>query len=110
MKQLVMLCIFIIITFSGCSAQDTRAGLKEALVGKWESADGYQVEFFVDGIGFIPGVPGSIPDNTFEYTVDDETHITLLMGDQSFSIEILIEGDELTWKDSLGEVSYTRQK
>lgn len=110
MKRLVILCLFILIAFSGCTTQDKQTGLKEELVGKWESTDGYEVEFFVDGTGFIPGVAGSIPDNTFEYSVDDETHITLSMGDQSFAIEVMIDGNELTWKDSLGEVSYTRKK
>lgn len=110
MKRIMILSIFFLMAFSGCSTPVSQAGLKEALIGKWESTDGYQVEFFADGTGFIPGVAGSIPDSTFEYTLNDDTHITLSMGGQNYAIEILIEGDELTWKDTLGEVSYTRLK
>jgi hypothetical protein len=55
-------------------------------------------------------VEGKIPDSTFVYTVIDGSHITINLGGQKFTIEILIDGDNLTWKDSLGEVKYTRVK
>jgi hypothetical protein len=84
--------------------------LKEKILGTWENTSGFTIQFNSGGTGFIPGVAGEIPDSSFTYTVVDESHIQMNFQGQAFNIEITINDDQLTWKDNLGEVTYTRVK
>jgi hypothetical protein len=52
----------------------------------------------------------AIADSNFLYTVIDESHIQFDLQGQTITIEITINDDQLTWKDDLGVVSYTRVK
>ncbi len=93
---------------SACSP--SKKSLADAIIGSWKNTDGYTIEFKSAGQGFIPGVPGKIPDSDFVYTVIDDSHIQIDLAGQKNTIGISIDGDQLTWKDALGEVSYTRVK
>ena len=53
---------------------------------------------------------GSIPDSTFSYKIIDEQHVEMDAQGQQATIEFHINGDQLTWKDAIGEVIYTRVK
>ena len=92
------------------SCAQAKKSLADDIVGTWKDKDGYTIQFKSGGSGFIPGVAGSIPDSTFVYSIVDDSHIKIDLQGQSQTIEILISGDQLTWKDELGEVIYTRVK
>jgi hypothetical protein len=109
MKRFLIAVFIILVGLSACTS-DPRARLEKEIVGNWVSSDGFSIQFSSDGGGFIPGVEGKIPDSQFVYTVNDGTHVSINLGGQTFNIEILIDGDNLTWKDNLGEVKYTRAK
>jgi len=102
-KILIVLVLFLLLT--GCASKNS---LDQAILGTWTDSSGYKIQFFVGGRGFIPGVPGKIPDSDFTYAIIDEQHITLETQGIKVTIEIHIKDDILTWKDSLGEVTYNR--
>lgn len=107
MKRFLFLLLFGLL-LAACAGNS--GGLKEDLLGTWQNPDGFQIKFYRDGGGFIPGVPGKIPDSAFTYTIVDETHIQVVLQGQPYTIEVKIVDDVLTWKDSIGEVEYTRVK
>jgi hypothetical protein len=108
MKKLALiLAIFLFVLTSCVSAQKT---LGDEILGTWKNSEGFNIEFRSGGIGFIPGVAGQIPDANFNYTIVDESHVQLDLQGQRQTIQITIAGEKLTWKDDLGEVSYTRVK
>ncbi len=109
MKRFLLAMFIIGVGLSAC-APNQKARLEKAIVGNWVSSDGFSLQFSADGSGFIPGVEGKIPDSTFVYTVIDGSHVSLNLAGQRVTIEVLIDGDNLTWKDDLGEVKYTRAK
>jgi hypothetical protein len=109
MKRILIALLILLVGAAAC-APDPKASLEKAIVGNWTSADGFAIQFSADGGGFIPGVVGAIPDSKFVYTVMDGSHVEINLQGQKFTIEVLIDGDNLTWKDSLGEVKYTRVK
>jgi hypothetical protein len=84
--------------------------LGNEVLGTWVNSNGFRIEFRSGGSGFIPGVPGAIPDSTFSYSIIDDTHIQINLQGQIQTIEIRVTGDQLTWKDALGEVTYQRVK
>ncbi len=109
MKRVFIALFILLVGLSAC-APNPKARLENSIVGNWLSSDGFSIQFKGDGSGFIPGVEGKIPDSQFVYTVIDGSHISINLGGRIFKIEILIDGDNLTWKDDLGEVKYTRAK
>jgi len=101
----IMIALFLL---TSCS--QPKNTLAEEIIGTWENTSGFTIQFNSGGTGFIPGVAGEIPDSSFSYTLVDESHIQMNFQGQLFTIEITINDDQLTWKDNLGEVSYTRVK
>src|SRR5574341_1433439 len=108
MKRTFFALTIVLLLLASCSRQ--KNSLADDILGTWENTSGYTIQFKEAGIGFIPGVVGKIPDSNFIYTVMDESHIQMTLQGQKFTVEITIDGDQLTWKDTLGEVSYTRVK
>ncbi len=92
------------------SCAPAKITLVDDILGTWKNNEGYTIQFKDGGTGFIPGVPGKIADSSFTYTVTDNSHINIDVGGHIQTIEIHISGDQLTWKDDLGEVAYTRVK
>lgn len=107
MKKILTFFVLVLI-LAGCARSDN--GLKQQLPGTWQNPQGFQIRFDAGGGGFIPGVKDAIPDTPFTYTIVDDTHIRMDAQGQSQVIEIHISEDTFTWKDSLGEVKYTRVK
>lgn len=68
------------------------------------------MQFNANGTGFIPGVPGAIPDSQFAYTVLDASHVSIDLNGATYQVEIYVDGDTLTWNDSLGQVVYHRSR
>ena len=108
MKRIFLALALVLLLLTSCAP--AKKSLGEEIVGTWVNEDGFSIQFESGGNGFIPGVPGSIPDSNFAYTVTDDSHIKIDLGGQIESIEIKISGDQLTWKDALGDVAYTRVK
>jgi len=108
MKRIIFSLAIVLLLLTSCTSQKNK--LAEEILGTWENTSGFTIEFKSGGTGFIPGVAGEIPDSSFSYTVVDESHIQMNFQEQLFTIEITIDGDQLTWKDELGEVLYTRVK
>lgn len=109
MKRIILVLAIALLFLTACSSN--KKTLEENIVGTWKNNEGgYFIEFRSGGMGFIPGVAGAIPDSNFLYTVIDEFHIQFDLQGQTITIEITINGDQLTWKDDLGVVSYTRVK
>jgi hypothetical protein len=108
MKRILIALGIALLLLTSCSSSPKK--LTEDIVGTWKNTSGYTIQFKSGGAGFIPGVAGKIPDSSFIYTVMDESHIQMNLQGQLVTIGITINGDQLTWKDDLGEVSYTRVK
>ena len=108
MKRVLLSLTIVLILLAACSAP--QKSLADELLGTWMNTDGYTIEFQPAGNGFIPGVPGKIPDSKFIYSIRDDSHIVIEFEGHESTIEILIDEDQLTWKDDLGVVSYTRVK
>lgn len=106
MKKNFLVILFFVF-LAGCATPKT--SLQHAITGSWVDKDGYELQFFPDGKGFIPGVSGKIPDSEFTYTVTDEQHIEIIFQGSKNNIGISIVNDTLTWRDSLGEIVYTRK-
>ena len=105
-KVLIALLLFLL--FTGCTPK--KSSLDQSIIGTWADSSGYKIQFLSAGKGFIPGVPGKIPNSDFVYSIVDEQHINVEMQGIKVAIEIQIKDDTLTWKDSLGEVIYNRVK
>lgn len=105
-KTLIVLLLFLV--FTGCTSK--KSSLDQSIIGTWVDSSGYKIQFFSGGKGFIPGVPGKIPDSDFVYSIIDEQHINVELQGIKVTIEIQINDNTLTWKDSLGEVTYNRVK
>lgn len=108
MKRTFLVLVIVLLLLASCSGQ--KNNLADDILGTWENDSGYTIQFKEAGIGFIPGVAGKIPDSNFIYTIMDESHIQMILQGQEFTVEITIDEDQLTWKDELGEVPYTRVK
>ena len=108
MKRIIFTLAIALFLLTSCTKQ--KNSLSEEILGTWKNSSGFTIQFKSGGAGFIPGVAGEIPDSSFSYTVVDESHIQMNYQEQVFTIEITINGDQLTWKDNLGEVPYTRVK
>jgi hypothetical protein len=108
MKKLLFTLILLVIGMAACTP--ARPSLKNDLLGSWQNSQGFQIEFRSGGVGFIPGVQGKIPDTNFTYQITDEQHIRMDTLGQQITIEIHVNGDQLIWKDSIGEVQYSRVK
>ncbi len=108
MKRIIFALSIALFLLTSCSEQ--KKTLTDEILGTWKNTSGFTIQFNSGGTGFIPGVAGEIPDSSFTYTVVDESHIQMNFQGQVFTIEITINDDQLTWKDNLGEVSYTRVK
>lgn len=87
-----------------------------AIVGKWVNSEGGVMQFNADGTGSIPGFAGqglTIPAAAFTYNFPDPTHLKLTVNEQTFVIEIKLEGDQLIWiADRANNIQhvYTRAK
>jgi hypothetical protein len=108
MKRIFFALIAVLLLLSSCAP--AKKTLAAEILGTWVNTNGYSIEFKDGGTGFIPGVPGKIPDSIFTYTVTDDSHINFDLEGSVQTIEIQISGNQLTWKDELGEVAYTRVK
>ena len=106
MKKLVFALAIFLFALSSCTA--AKKPLAQEILGTWKNTEGYTIEFHSAGSGFIPGVAGKIPDSNFTYAVVDESHIQINLQGVNQTIGIEITGDNLAWKDELGEVEYTR--
>lgn len=107
MKKFIFISL-LFLTLVACSPGNS--SLEDAIIGTWENPSGFQVQFYSGGAGFFPGVPEHITDSDFAYTIVDQNHLVIDFQGEKFTIEIYIEGDTLTWKDSLGEVIYQQVK
>jgi hypothetical protein len=108
MKRTLIFLAIVMLLLTACSAGKKTLG--DEILGTWVNDSGYSIQFQPSGIGFIPGVKGKIPDSNFVYTIIDDSHIMIDLQGQKQTIGIVIEGDQMTWKDSLGDVPYTRVK
>ena len=108
MKKLIFMLTIILLALTSCAP--AKKHLAQDILDNWKNSDGYTIEFRSGGNGFIPGVAGKIPDSDFTYTIIDESHVQIDVQGQQQTIEITIAGDQMTWKDDLGEVAYTRVK
>lgn len=108
MKRVILILTLALVLLAACFP--AKKTLNENILGTWQNNDGYTIEFKDGGAGFIPGVPGKIPDSSFTYLVTDDSHIQIVFQGQKQDIGILIAGDQMTWTDDLGEVAYTRVK
>lgn len=108
MKRFLLYVTILLVLLTACS--QGKKTLSDEILGSWRNTDGYTIEFRSAGNGFIPGVPGKIPDSNFAYAVIDASHISIDFEGHQNTIEIVIHGDQMTWKDNLGEVSYRREK
>ncbi len=110
----LLLSFVLLLTMAACASQ-TKESLQQAIVGKWINAQNYSIEFYADGTGFVPAVEGDIPipATNFSYSVTDGTHVNITMGEiKGMSVEIKIEGNQMTWQDQKAGLSfvYTRGK
>ena len=108
MKYTLIFLTIVLLLLNACTPG--KKNLEDEIQGTWVNDSGYSIQFQPGGMGFIPGVEGKIPDSTFVYSIIDDSHITIDLQGQTQTIGIVIEGDQLTWKDSLGDVAYTRVK
>jgi len=108
MKRIFLALALVLLLLTSCAP--AKKSLADEILGTWVNEDGFSIQFESGGNGFIPGVPGSIPDSNFTYSVTDDSHLKIDLGGQIETIEIIISGDQLTWKDALGEVPYKRVK
>lgn len=108
MKRILFALLIALLLLTACS--QAKKSLSDDILGNWVNKDGYSIQFQSGGSGFIPGVPGKIPDSSFVYSVTDDSHIEVNFEGKKYTVEITINGDQLTWKDDLGEVAYTRVK
>ena len=108
MKHFLLSLLILLILVTACAT--SQKPLSEAIIGTWENPNGFSIQFMTGGNGFIPGVPGKIPDSAFTYSIVDESHVKIDLEGQNQTIEVTIAGDQLTWKDKLGEVIYKRIK
>ena len=108
MKKLAFFFTILLFLLAACAP--AKKGLSQEIVGTWKNSEGFLIQFQPGDKGFIPGVAGKIPDSNFTYSVLDETHIQVELMGQKQTIEVTIDGDNLTWNDTLGQVSYTRVK
>ncbi len=108
MKRALFALSIAVLLLTACA--QPKKTLSEEILGTWVNKDGYSIQFQAGGSGFIPGVAGKIPDSTFVYYITDESHIEVSFQGKKLPVEITINGDQLTWKDDLGEVAYTRVK
>jgi outer membrane lipoprotein-sorting protein len=106
MKRTILLLVLGLLLLTSCA--QAKKSLADDIQGTWKDKDGYSIQFKSGGNGFIPGVAGKIPDTTFVYSIVDDSHIKIDFQGTSQTIGIVINGDQLTWKDALGEVVYTR--
>jgi hypothetical protein len=110
MMRKIYIFALILLAFSLAACAPARPSLESNLLGTWQDSKGFQIEFRTGGTGFIPGVAGQIPDSNFTYQIVDEQHIRMVAQGMQVTIEMIVDGDKLTWKDALGEVQYTRIK
>jgi uncharacterized lipoprotein YehR (DUF1307 family) len=113
MKRWLLISFVLILFLSSCSFGGRP--LSEEIVGKWINAEGYEVEFYPDGQGFIPGVEGAIPipDSPFSYRIEDESKLFLTLSDgTTLELVVTIKGDKMTWASQIAEINfeYTRVK
>ena len=108
MRKIFFVLILLAISLAACAP--ARPSLESDLLGTWQDSQGFQIEFRSGGMGFIPGVEGKIPDTNFTYQIIDEQHVRMDAQGQQVTIEMHVDGDQLIWKDSLGEVEYSRVK
>jgi hypothetical protein len=106
MRRLGLCLLLAILILSACSSNS----LQNKITGSWVNTAGYSMEFHSDGSGVFPGVTGVLPDTPFKYSIVDESHISITMNGQTFTIGVKVDGDKLTWQDSMGNEVYTRVK
>jgi hypothetical protein len=113
MKRWLIISSIVILLVSGCSLW--ARPLDEQIVGTWINAEGYTVEFYPNGQGFIPGEEGDfpIPDAPFSYRIEDGSTLFLsLMDGTTLELELTIQDDRMTWASQIAEFDfeYTRVK
>lgn len=110
MKRWLLLVVVLPLVLSSCSMW--ARPLEEEIVGTWVNAEGYEVEFYPNGEGFIPGVEGDIPipDSPFFYKVEGSTLFLTLVDGTTLELEVTIEDDKMTWASQIADMNfeYTR--
>ena len=107
-KIFIFALILFAVSLTACTPE--RPSLESTLLGTWQDSQGFQIEFRSGGVGYIPGVDGNIPNSNFTYQIIDGQHVQIETQGQQVTIELIVDGDKLTWKDKLGEVIYYRLK
>jgi len=109
---LLILGLMVAFGLSACAPAEVSP--EKAIVGKWMNAQGGTIEFHADKTGFIPGLEGGvepIPDTSFTYYLQDETHLGIVMEGQSpVVVEIKIEGDKMTWRGQVDNTEYVYRR
>jgi len=108
MRKIISTLILLTIYLVACTPAPLL--LENGLLGTWQDSEGFQIEFRSGGVGFIPGVEGKIPDTTFTYQIIDKKHVLIDSSGQQVTIELFVDDDKLIWKDTIGEVQYSRVK
>ena len=113
MKRWLSISLVLIFLLSSCSFGGRP--LSEDIVGRWINAEGYEVEFYADGQGFIPGLEGEIPipDTPFSYRIEGGSKLLLTLADgTTLELQVTIEGDRMTWDSTVDGFTfeYTRVK
>ena len=111
MKRWLIISFAIILMLSACSLW-TRP-LSEEIVGTWVNEEGYKVEFYPDGQGFIPGLEGDIPipDSPFTYRIEGASTLFLTLTDgTTLELQVTIQEDRMTWISQIADFDfeYTR--
>ena len=113
MKRWFIISSVLILLLSACSSWKRPLG--EEIVGTWINAEGYEVEFYAGGQGFIPGVKGEIPipDTPFSYSIEGGSKLFLVLPDgTTLELQVTIEGDKMSWDSAQDGITfeYTRVK
>jgi hypothetical protein len=109
-RRLVVLVLVMVVLILGIAWVLATPTPQKAVVGRWTNAHGGTVDFYANGMGFIPGVSGVISDTSFSYTFPDNQHVAINLSGQALTVGIKIDGDKMTWSNSLNSTVdvYTR--
>jgi hypothetical protein len=109
-RRLVALALVMVVLILGVAWVLATPAPQKAVVGRWTNSHGGTIDFYANGMGFIPGVSGVISDTNFSYTFPDSQHVSIDMSGQALTVSIKIDGDKMTWSNGLNNTVdvYTR--
>jgi hypothetical protein len=113
MKRWLIISSIVSLLVSGCSLWTPP--LDEQIVGTWVNEEGYEVEFYPNGQGFIPGLEGDfpIPDAPFSWRIEGGPKLYLTLSDgTTLELELTIQDDRMIWASQIAgfDFEYTRVK